>query len=253
VCGDWKDAGQARFVMTLLPEALAPTNLLASNPAAVKRVFDTAGMSLVAGLRNLAVDLFTNGGMPQQVDKRPFEIGRNIGITPGAIVYRNPLCEVIQYEPATERVFARPLLLIPPQINKFYIMDLAPGRSFIEYAVKRGIQVFTISWRNPTPADREWGIDEYVASCKEAIEAACTITASPDCNVVGVCAGGITSSLLLGHLTAAGDPRIHAMTLLGTMLDTQAQSMGGVFATEDPIRGPVRRVKGEGDRDSAGI
>jgi len=249
--GDWKDAGQARFVMTLLTEALAPTNLLASNPAAVKRVFDTAGMSLVAGLRNLAVDLFTNGGMPQQVDKRPFEIGRNIGVTPGAVVYRNPLCEVIQYTAGTERVFHRPLLLIPPQINKFYIMDLAPGRSFIEYAVKRGIQVFTMSWRNPTPANRDWGIDEYVSSCKDAIEAACTITESPDCNVVGVCAGGITSSLLLGHLTAAGDPRIHAMTLLVTMLDTQAQSMVGMFATEDAIRAAIRRSKRKGVLDGA--
>ena len=249
--GDWKDAGQARFVMTLLTEALAPTNLLASNPAAVKRVFDTAGMSLVAGLRNLAVDLFTNGGMPQQVDKRPFEIGRNIGVTPGAVVFRNPLCEVIQYTPGTERVFHRPLLLIPPQINKFYIMDLAPGRSFIEYAVKRGIQVFTMSWRNPTPANRDWGIDEYVSSCKDAIEAACTITESPDCNVVGVCAGGITSSLLLGHLTAAGDPRIHAMTLLVTMLDTQAQSMVGMFATEDAIRAAIRRSKRKGVLDGA--
>ena len=249
--GDWKDAGQARFVMTLLTEALAPTNSLAGNPAAVKRVFDTAGMSLVAGLRNFAVDLFTNGGMPQQVDKRPFEIGRNIGITPGAVVYRNPLCEVIQYTPATERVFHRPLLLIPPQINKFYIMDLAPGRSFIEYAVKRGIQVFTISWRNPTPANRDWGIDEYVSSCKEAIETACTITASADCNVVGVCAGGITSSLLLGHLTAAGDPRVHAMTLLVTMLDTQAQSTVGMFATEDAIRAAIRRSKRKGVLDGA--
>lgn len=249
--GDWKDAGQARFVITLLTEALAPTNLLAGNPAAVKRVFDTAGMSLLAGLRNFAIDLFTNGGMPQQVDKRPFEIGRNIGVSPGAVVYRNPLCEVIQYTPATERVFHRPLLLIPPQINKFYIMDLAPGRSFIEYAVKRGIQVFTISWRNPTPTDREWGIDEYVSSCKEAIEAACTITANPDCNVVGVCAGGITSSLLLGHLTAAGDPRVHAMTLLVTMLDTQAQSMVGMFATEDAIRAAIRRSKRKGVLDGA--
>ena len=249
--GDWKDAGQTRFVMTLLTEALAPTNALAGNPAAVKRVFDTAGMSLVTGFRNFAVDLFTNGGMPQQVDKRPFEIGRNIGTTPGAVVYRNPLCEVIQYTPATERVFHRPLLLIPPQINKFYIMDLAPGRSFIEYAVKRGIQVFTISWRNPTPANRDWGIDEYVSSCKEAIDTACTITASPDCNVVGVCAGGITSSLLLGHLTAAGDPRIHAMTLLVTMLDTQAQSMVGMFATEDAIRAAIRRSKRKGVLDGA--
>jgi polyhydroxyalkanoate synthase len=249
--GDWKDAGQARFIITLLTEALAPTNRLFGNPAALKRVFDTAGMSLVAGLRNFAVDLFTNGAMPQQVDKRPFEIGRNIGISPGAVVYRNPICEVIQYAPSTERVFRRPLLIIPPQINKFYIMDLAPGRSFIEYAVKRGIPVFTISWRNPTPANRDWGIDEYVTTCKEAIDAACTITESPDCNVVGVCAGGITASLLLGHLTAAGDPRINAMTLLVTMLDTQAQSVVGMFATEEAIRAAIRKSKKKGVLDGS--
>jgi len=249
--GDWKDAGQARFVMTLLTEALAPTNRLSGNPAALKHVFDTAGMSVIAGLRNFVIDLFTNGGMPQQVDKRPFEIGRNIGISPGAVVYRNPICEVIQYSPSTERVFHRPLVIIPPQINKFYIMDLAPGRSFIEYAVKRGIQVFTISWRNPTPANRDWGIDEYVTSCKEAIDAACTITESPDCNVVGVCAGGITSSLLLGHLTAAGENRVNAMTLLVTMLDTQAQSVVGMFATEEAIRGAIRKSKRKGVLDGS--
>ena len=249
--GDWKDAGQARFVMTLLTEALAPTNRLSGNPAALKRIFDTGGMSVVTGLRNFVVDLFTNGGMPQQVDKRPFEIGRNVGISPGAVVYRNPICEVIQYSPSTERVFQRPLVIIPPQINKFYIMDLAPGRSFIEYAVKRGIQVFTISWRNPTPANREWGIDEYVTSCKEAIDAACTITESPDCNVVGVCAGGITSSLLLGHLTAAGENRVNAMTLLVTMLDTQAQSVVGMFATEDAIRAAIRKSKRKGVLDGS--
>ena len=249
--GDWKDAGQARFVMTLLTEALAPTNRLLGNPAALKRIFDTAGMSLIAGMRNFVIDLFTNGGMPQQVDKRPFEIGRNIGISPGAVVYRNPLCEVIQYSPSTERVFHRPLLLIPPQINKFYIMDLAPGRSFIEYAVKRGIQVFTISWRNPTPANRDWGIDEYVTACKEAIDAACTITGSADCNIVGVCAGGITSSLLIGHLAAIGDKRINAMTLLVTMLDTQAQSVVGMFATEDAIRAAIRKSKKKGVLDGS--
>jgi polyhydroxyalkanoate synthase len=249
--GDWKDAGQARFVITLLTEAFAPTNQLATNPAAIKRAFDTAGMSVLAGLRNFVVDLFTNGGMPQQVDKRPFELGRNIAVSPGTVVFRNPLCEVIQYRPFTERVFARPLLLIPPQINKFYVMDLAPGRSFIEYAVKRGIQVFTISWRNPTPANREWGIDDYVSACKDAINAACLIASSRDCNVVGVCAGGITASLLLGHLTASGDTRVNAMTLLVTMLDTQAQSTVGMFATEDAIRAAIRRSKKKGVLDGA--
>ena len=100
--------------------------------------------------------------MPSTVDKRPFEVGKNLALSPGAVVFRSPVCEVIQYAPATDKVYERPLLFIPPQINKFYIMDLAPGRSFVEYAVKHGMPMFTISWRNPTPQNRDWGLDEYV-------------------------------------------------------------------------------------------
>ncbi|HUY28936.1 MAG TPA: alpha/beta fold hydrolase [Candidatus Binataceae bacterium] len=249
--GDWKDAEQMRFAVTLMTEALAPTNTLAGNPAALKRLFDTAGMSIARGLKNFASDIIYNGAMPEQVDKRPFAVGRNLAASAGAVVMRTPLCEVIQYSPATEKVFERPLVLIPPQINKYYIMDLAPGRSFIEYAVKHGIQVFTISWRNPTPANRDWGLDDYVTACKQAIDAACEITGSADANLVAVCAGGITSSLLLGHLAAAGEKRVHAATLLVTMLDTSMPSMTGMFATEDAIKSAVARSRRKGVLDGA--
>ncbi|HEY6394615.1 MAG TPA: alpha/beta fold hydrolase [Candidatus Binataceae bacterium] len=250
---DWKDVEQQRFAVTLLTEALAPTNTLVGNPAALKRAFETAGVSLLRGLGNFISDVRNNGGMPSQVDKRPFELGRNIAVSPGAVVYRNPICEVIQYAPATEKVFERPLLLVPPQINKFYIMDLAPGRSFIEYAVKHGIAMFTISWRNPTPANREWGLDDYVRSCKEAITAACDITGSPDCNVLGVCAGGITTALLLGHFAAAGLRRVNAATLLVTMLDTSVPSMTGMFATRDAVEAAIKRSKESGVLDGADL
>ena len=190
---EWKEVEQQKFALTLLTEALAPTNSFMLNPAALKRAFDTYGMSVLWGLRNFVGDLWNNGGMPSTVDKRPFEVGKNLALSPGAVVFRSPVCEVIQYAPATDKVYERPLLFIPPQINKFYIMDLAPGRSFVEYAVKHGIPMFTISWRNPTPRDRDWGLDEYVTACKDAIAAACEITGSPDCNVLGVCAGGITT------------------------------------------------------------
>ena len=249
--GDWKDAEQMRFAVTLMTEALAPTNTLAGNPAALKRLFDTAGMSLASGLKQFLSDVIYNGAMPEQVDQRPFEVGRNLAVSAGAVVLRTSLCEVIQYSPATEKVFERPLVLIPPQINKYYIMDLAPGRSYIEYAVKHGIQVFAISWRNPTAANRDWGLDDYVTACKQAIDAACEITGSADANVVAVCAGGITTSLLLGHLAAAGENRVHAATLLVTMLDTSMPSMTGMFATEDAIKSAIARSKRKGVLDGA--
>jgi len=229
--GDWKEADQLRFATMLITEAMAPTNTLGGNPAALKHAFDTAGASLLRGMRNFVDDLFNNGGMPAQVDKRPFAVGKNLAATPGSVVWRGAVCEVIQYRPNTAKVFARPLLLIPPQINKFYIMDLAPRRSFIEFAVEHGLQVFTISWRNPTQAQRDWGLDDYAGACQDAIAAVCEISGSSDCNVAGVCAGGITTALTLGHLAALGDQRVNAVTLIVTMLDTSLPSMTGMFAT----------------------
>ena len=203
-------------------------------------------MSLVRGIRNFFGDVVNNGAMPAQVDKRPFEVGKNLGITPGSVIYRGDLCEVIQYEPRAQKVFARPLLLIPPQINKFYIMDLAPKRSFIEYALEHGVQVFAISWRNPTAALRDKSLDDYVEACQKAMAVACEVSGSPDCNVLGICAGGITTSLTLGHLAAIGDKRVNAGTLLVTMLDTSLPSMTGMFATEEIVKDAIERSRKKG-------
>jgi polyhydroxyalkanoate synthase len=242
----WQDAEQLRFATMLITEALAPTNSLLGNPGALKHAFDSAGMSLVRGIRNFFGDVINNGAMPQQVDKRPFEVGKNLGVTPGSVIYRGELYEVIQYEPRAQKVFARPLLLIPPQINKFYIMDLAPKRSFIEYALEHGVQVFAISWRNPTAALRDRGLDDYVEACEKAMAIACEVSGSPDCNVLGICAGGITTSLTLGHLAAIGDTRVNAGTLLVTMLDTSLPSMTGMFATEEIVADAIARSKKKG-------
>ena len=243
---DWKDAEQLRFATMLITEALAPTNSLLGNPAALKHAFDSAGTSLFRGLRNFFDDAISNGGMPTQVDKRPFQVGKNLAITPGAVIYRGDLCEVIQYQPRAAKVFSRPIVMIPPQINKFYIMDLAPKRSFIEYALDHGLQVFTISWRNPTAAQREKSLDDYVEACEKAISIACEISGSPDCNVLGICAGGITTSLTLGHLAARGNKQVNAATLLVTMLDTSLPSMTGMFATEDVVADAIERSRKKG-------
>jgi poly[(R)-3-hydroxyalkanoate] polymerase subunit PhaC len=242
---DWKDAEQLRFATMLITEALAPTNVLMGNPAAIKHAFDSAGTSLMRGMHNFFEDVINNRGMPSQVDKRPFEVGRNLGVTPGEVISRGDLCEVIQYEPRAKKVFARPLLMIPPQINKFYIMDLAPKRSLVEYALDHGVQVFTISWRNPTAALRDKSLDDYVEACEKAMAIACEVSGSPNCNVLGICAGGITMSLTLGHLAAIKDTRVNAGTLLVTMLDSQP-SMTGMFATEEIVADAIARSQKKG-------
>jgi polyhydroxyalkanoate synthase subunit PhaC len=250
---DWKTPAQRRFAVSLLTEALAPTNNLLGNPAALKHAFDTGGKSLLKGLQNFVDDLLHNGGMPSQVDKRPFKVGENIGASSGAVVYRHELCELIQYTPATRQVYERPLLLVPPQINKYYIMDLAPKRSLTEYAVARGIQFFTISWRNPGPEFRDRGLAQYITAIKELIGVISNITGSPDINLLGVCAGGITSSVLLGHLAAMGERLVNAATLVVTMLDSSEPSMTGMFATEEMARAACLRSQQRGVLDAASM
>ena len=241
---------RAHFGVTLLADALAPTNALTSNPAALKQAFDTAGLSLLRGARNLTRDLGTTG-MPATVDTRPFEAGGNLAVSPGAVVYRDEVCELIQYLPSTETVHARPLVVIPPQINKFYVLDLAPGRSFTEFAVAGGIPYFAISWRNPTAAQREWGLDTYVEACVKAVDAACQITGADAANVMGLCAGGVTMTLLLAYLAEVAPARIASATLAVAMLDMRSPSMMSMFASDAVIAAALRRSRRKGVLDGA--
>jgi polyhydroxyalkanoate synthase subunit PhaC len=229
------DADRARFTLALLTEALAPTNTLLGNPAALKKALETGGISLARGLMHLLDDIAHNGGMPSQVDRTAFQIGKHLALTPGAVVFKNEVLELIQYAPATDQVYRRPLLMVPPQINKFYVLDLAPGKSLIEHAVRQGIPTFAVSWRNPTPAQREWGLETYMRALLEAIDAVRDISASEDLNILGACSGGMTLTALLGHLAARGDRRINAATLLVTVLDTSVESPLGLFATPQTI------------------
>jgi len=246
---DGPTAARARFALTILTEAAAPTNTLFGNPAALRRAVETRGMSLARGLRNAALDLVANGGMPSQVDPRPFQVGANLATTPGAVVHRDAVMELIQYAPVTGTVGARPLVVVPPQINKYYVLDLAPGRSFLEHAVGRGIATFAISWRQPNAGHRDLGLDGYVGAARRAAEVACEIAGSDDCNVLGVCAGGITVALLLGHLAAAGDRRVHSATFGVTMLDTSASSTIGDLASDRAMAAAEWRSRTRGYLD----
>lgn len=248
---DEKSRERARFALMQLTEAAAPTNNLLTNPTAIKTMVETRGRSLANGARNLAWDLRHNGGLPSQVDTRPFEVGRTLALSPGGVVQRRDRYELLQYEPTTAQVRRRPLVIIPPQINKFYFLDLAPGRSFIEHAVGQGLQVFTISWRNAGPEQRDWSLDDYVSACLEAIEAACAITGSEDANVIGFCAGGITQSLLLGHLAASGRSLVNASTLAVTTVDTTAKSVMNVFVTERTMAASIAKSGRKGVLESS--
>ena len=156
-----KDA-KARFAAKFMLDALAPTNTLPGNPAALRQVFDTGGKSLVRGARNMLGDIRHNGGWPSQVDGSGFEVGVNMAATPGQVVYRSELIELIQYEPQGKQVHSVPLLFCPPWINKYYIMDLAPGKSLIEWAVQHGHTCFAISYRNPDASMRDLGFEDYL-------------------------------------------------------------------------------------------
>lgn len=217
------NADRARFMMSMLTDAFSPTNSLLGNPAAMRKFFETGGQSIMAGLKNLVEDMTKNHGMPAQVDKTKFKVGENLALTPGVVVFKNEMLELIQYKPQTEKVYARPHLFVPPQINKYYAFDLAPNRSFIEHAVKNGIQMFLISWRNPTPEHRHWGFEEYCSGILEASEVVREITGSQDMNLTGICVGGLTTAALLGHLAANGDKRANSLTLIVSTLDWEAE------------------------------
>jgi polyhydroxyalkanoate synthase len=226
---DWKTRERARFGLGILTSAAAPTNSLVGNPAALKEAFETGGGSLLSGLRNFVGDVRHNRGMPSQVDTSGFRVGENLAVTPGAVVYRDDVMEVLQYSPTTPQVHARPVVLIPPQINKYYFLDLAPGRSFIEYAVSRGIQFFGISWRNPRKEHGDWDLDTYAAAFLRAVDVARDITGSDDVNALGMCAGGITMTTALSHLAVMDDARVRSASYGVTLLDFSVPAMVGLF------------------------
>ncbi|MCU0090551.1 MULTISPECIES: class II poly(R)-hydroxyalkanoic acid synthase [Pseudomonas] len=229
-----KDIARGHFVINLMTEAMAPTNT-AANPAAVKRFFETGGKSLLDGLSHLAKDLVHNGGMPSQVNMGAFEVGKSLGVTEGAVVFRNDVLELIQYKPITEQVHERPLLVVPPQINKFYVFDLSPDKSLARFCLRNNVQTFIVSWRNPTKEQREWGLSTYIEALKEAVDVVTAITGSKDVNMLGACSGGITCTALLGHYAAIGENKVNALTLLVSVLDTTLDSDVALFVDEQTL------------------
>jgi len=235
------DRARAHFAFNLLYDAVAPSNTLL-NPLAIKEIFNSGGNSVIRGIGHLVDDLLHNDGLPSQVTKQAFEVGRNLATTPGSVVFRNELLELIQYKPMSEKQYARPLLIVPPQINKFYIFDLSPANSFVQFALKNGLQTFIISWRNPDVRHREWGLSSYVEAAEEAMNVCRAITGSRDVNLMGACAGGLTIAALQGHLQAKRQlRRVSSSTYLVSLLDSQMDSPAALFADEQTLEAAKRR------------
>ncbi len=214
-----RNAEAIKFATGILTTAMSPTNYFWSNPAAVKRAYETGGQSLLTGLSHWVDDLTHNKGMPSMVSRGAFTVGEDLAVTPGAVVTRDPVAELIQYAPTTDKVRARPTIVVPPPIGRFYFLDLAAGRSFVEYGVSQGLQMFMVSWRNGDPANAAWGIDEYGERVIRAIDEAKAITGADKVNLVGFCAGGILEATVLNRLSELGRDDVAAASFAVTLLD----------------------------------
>jgi polyhydroxyalkanoate synthase len=216
---DELEKARATFVTGMIMDSLAPSNSLIGNPSAIKKAFETGGGSLLKGLQNAYDDMTKNDGIVSQVDKRPFKVGGNLATSPGAVVHRTEMYELIQYAPATEEVRGYPLMIIPPQINKAYVNDLSPDKSMVRWLTAQGIQVFIVSWRNPSKEHAAWGLGDYVDSLIEASDIVRQISKSEKLNVSGACSGGITTATLLSKLASMNDERINAVSMMVCVLD----------------------------------
>lgn len=217
---DWRDAEHLRFVLDVVMEGASPSNNPLISPLGWKAIIDTGGASVFRGLRHFISDMASAPRVPSMVEPDAFTVGKTLAATPGAVVYRTEVFELIQYSPQTDTVFREPLLMVPPVINKFYILDIAPGRSMIEYFLRQGHQVFAISWRNPTAQQGNWDTDAYGAATLEALGAVEKITKSEHVHVQASCSGGILAAMTAAHLSAIAEvDRLASLSLMVTVLD----------------------------------
>jgi polyhydroxyalkanoate synthase subunit PhaC len=230
---EWRDAERMRFLVSNLVAAAAPSNNPLLSPVAWKALIDSGGLSAVRGIRSALADLAEAPRVPSMVPPDAFEVGRDLAVTPGAVVLRTEEFELIQYGPGTDSVYRYPVLIVPPTINKYYIVDLAPGRSMAEYLVSQGHQVFAISWRNPDGRHRDWDLDRYGQAVVTALDAVRTIANSAQASICALCSGGIISAMVAAHLSAAGQLAKVASLCLGvTVLDQSRAGTAGAMIDE---------------------
>jgi polyhydroxyalkanoate synthase subunit PhaC len=249
---DWKDDERIRFTATNLVDALAPSNVPVINPLAWKAVIDTGGRNVVRGARRFARDLASPPRVPSMVEPDAFTVGEDLAVTPGVVVLRTPVFELIRYRPTTETVREVPLLMVPPTINKYYIADLAPGRSIVEQYVASGQQVFMISWRNPDQRHADWGLDTYGQAILDAMDAVERATGSERVALQAFCSGGIITAMVLAHLAATGrQDRVSAVSFAVTVLDWARAGTVSALVDEGEARAAVERSRRKGYLDGA--
>ena len=243
---------KGRFYVEQIANALSPSNFALTNPEVLRLTLASNGANLAEGLDNLLEDLKAGGGTLRirQTDSSAFEVGKNLAITPGKVVFRNEIFELIQYEPSTPKVFKRPLLIVPPWINKFYILDLNPKKSFIAWAVAQGLTIFVVSWANPDDRLAMKSFADYmrdgILTALDQVEAA---TGEKTVNAIGYCIGGTLLSATLGYMAVKEDTRIASATFFASQVDFEKAGDLLVFVDEEQVSGVERQMAGKGYLD----
>jgi polyhydroxyalkanoate synthase subunit PhaC len=240
---------KAEFYVRQLSAALSPSNFIATNPELIRETLQENGENLVRGLKMLAEDIAAGGGelKIRQSDTSKFEVGVNLANTPGKVVYRNETMELLQYTPTTETVFKRPVMICPPWINKFYVLDLNPEKSFIRWAVDQGLTVFVISWVNPDVRQRQKGFFEYMKEGPlTALDEIGKITGEKDVAAIGYCVGGTLLAIALAYMAVKGDRRISPATFFTTQVDFENAGDLKVFVDDAQIRAVERKMAERG-------
>ncbi|MGY6705013.1 PHA/PHB synthase family protein [Roseinatronobacter sp.] len=248
-----REKKRLQYFTQQIVDMMAPTNFLATNPDALMKAVETEGESLIKGLENLVHDIEAGGGelLVSLADKEAFKVGENLATSPGKVVFRNRMFELIQYTPTTEKVYRTPVVIFPPWINKFYIMDLKPQNSLIKWIVDQGYTLFIVSWVNPDASYADVGMDTYVEDgYLEAIRVAKDITGEAQVNAVGYCIAGTTLSLVLALMNKRKDKSVRSATFFTTLTDFSDQGEVGVFLEDDFVDGIEAECRENGYLDS---
>ncbi|SFF58459.1 PHA/PHB synthase family protein [Blastococcus tunisiensis] len=249
---DWQDDERIRFTATNLVDALAPSNVPVVNPLSLKAAIDTGGISALKGVGRMVRDLANPPRVPSMVEPDAFTVGEDLASTPGTVVFRTPVFELIRYTPTTETVREVPLLMVPPTINKYYIADLAPGRSIVEHYVNSGQQVFMMSWRNPDERHAEWGLDTYGQAIIDAMDAVERASGSERVALQAFCSGGIITAMVLAHLAAIGQQdRVAAASYAVTVLDWSRAGTISALMDEEAVNASTEKSRRKGYLDGA--
>ncbi len=250
---DWRSEQQAHFMLGNVMDAVAPTNFPLTNPQVLKETIDRGGENLVKGGRRFLRDA-SKRRLPAMVDTSRFSVGGNLAVTEGSVVMHDEVFELIQYKPQAARVYERPLVIVPPTINKYYALDLAPGRSIVEYLLQMGHQVFMISWRNPDAGQSHFDLDTYAQAVLDARAIAANITRRDEVNLMAACSGGIITSATLGHLAKEGRlGEVSSLTLLVCALDNAQAGTAGAFATREVAAAAVAESARRGYLDGGAL